>query len=120
MLGLLHGQLSLSWGPQAQQGQRVDLRRPFEVHLSRDKGARGALLGVEVRQRQSAGGWSRLRFCVEAAPGPALRSLPRLRSTSPRLSAQDFLGWLWPALAFYGAAHGLSLPGAVTVMDELT
>lgn len=119
MLGLLHGQLALSWGAQAGQSQRVDLRRPFEVHLSRDKGCRGALLGVEVRQRQPGGQWARVGFCVEAAPGPALRGLPRLRAASPRLGSRDFLSWVWPALAFYGAAHGLSLPAAVTVLDEL-
>lgn len=111
-LALERGELSLG------EAARVDLRRPWTTQLSRPRvdehgevegGARW--LNVVLSQSQRPGEAARqLRFRVLACDSEAWRALPELEMAAPEVSAEDFAGWLWPALEQASWMHGAAQP----------
>ena len=97
---------------------RIDLDKPFVMHLTREPAVEAAetMLGVELVQGQGVAA-SRLRVSVPLELTPETEGLPELVHSGPLVAAGDAVGWLWPLLCAALAQHGTPSAWELSVSD---
>ena len=95
---------------QLQGGQAitVDLEQPFRLELSQSTDEHGATwVHIDLLNTDALDGPpQRLRLSTPGAPQPDDDAMPTLEVEGLLLPREALLGWLWPAVAHFAAAHG--------------